>query len=343
MGNAMMRAAFFADQGGFEIREVPRPVPGSDEVLIDVHACGICGSDLHFYRGTSRAPRVCPGHEICGRVAAGSIPLEPGLPVVVEPLRSCGRCQSCRSGEPNLCQQLQILGSRAPGGFADAVVVPTSSVHPIPEGLDLDAAVLTEPLAVAVHAVALADLEAGDEVLILGGGTIGLLTALVAARRGFDVTISLRHPHQRLAAQRLGASRIVASERDAVLGAARRRQPDVVFETVGGQAGTLDLALESVRPGGAIVTMGLFTHPITLHPTRFLAKEVRIVSSMMYSRKNAVPDFVVALELLWDDRERLAPLVTHHVTLEAIDRGFATAADKRSGAIKVCVDVAQKL
>ena len=339
-----MRAAFFTNPaGGFEIREVPRPVPDPDEVLVEVHACGICGSDLHFYTGGSPAPRVCPGHEICGRVAPGSTTMQPGLAVVVEPLRGCAACPRCRSGEPNLCPQLRIFGSRVPGGFADCVLAPVSSVYPLPEGLDLDAAVLTEPLAVAVHALGQVQLEQGDEVLVLGGGSIGVLTAFVATRAGCSVTVSVRHPHQGRAALLLGASRVVASDRDAILGSASGRQPDVVFETIGGQAATLDLALEAVRSGGSIVILGLFTRPVTLHPLRLLAKEVRISSSMMYSRKGGCPDFVTALRLLRNDRERLATLITHHVPLESIDRGFAVAVDKRSGAVKVCVDVAQKL
>jgi 2-desacetyl-2-hydroxyethyl bacteriochlorophyllide A dehydrogenase len=338
-----MRAAFFTDQGRFEIRDVPRPTPTPDEVLIDVHACGICGSDLHFYAGSSPVPRVCPGHEICGRIAPGSVAMEPGLAVVVEPLLGCDKCPRCQSGEPNLCPRLRILGGRVPGGFAEAVLVPVRAVYPLPDRIDLDTAVLTEPLAVAVHGVGLAHLEAGNEVLVLGGGAIGLLTAFVAARRGSVVTVSVRHPHQRRAALALGVSRVVDSDRDAIIAASAARQPDVVFETVGGHAATLDLALEVVRPGGSIVALGLFTRPVTLHPLRFLAKEARIVSSMMYSRNGRRPDFVEALELLRDDRERLATLVTHHVPLDEIDRGFAIAADKRSGAIRVSVEAAQKL
>lgn len=338
-----MRAAFFTKAGGFEIREVPRPRPGPSEVLVDVHACGICGSDLHFFGGGSSPPRVCPGHEICGRVSPRSTTLPPGVPVVVEPLVACGECPRCGSGEPNLCPQLKILGSRVPGGFADCVLAPISSVYPVPEGLDLSTAVLTEPLAVAVHALGQALLAPGAEILVLGGGSIGLLTAFVAAQRGYDVTVSVRHPHQGEAARLLGASRSIASDRDAILRFSQGRQPDVVFETVGGEAPTLDLALEAVRPGGSIVTLGLFTRPVTLHPIRFLAKEVQVVSSMMYSRKGGRPDFVTALDLLRTNRERLATLITHRVPLESIGRGFAIAADKSSGAVKVCVDVNQEL
>jgi 2-desacetyl-2-hydroxyethyl bacteriochlorophyllide A dehydrogenase len=334
-----MRAARFTRATGFEVRAVPRPTPGPDEVLVVVHGCGICGSDLHFYAGAADPPHVCPGHEICGRVAAGATDLPFGTPVVVEPIRSCGRCARCVAGEPNLCGRLEILGSHLDGGFADAVLVPRASVYPIPEGLDLDCAVLAEPLAVAVHGVSLGDVAAGETALVLGGGVIGLLTAFVALGRGADVTISVRHLQQARAATAFGA-RVVDAEPDRVVSAVRGRRPDVVFETVGGAAPTVELALRAVRRGGRIVTLGVFTRPVVLDPLRFLAKETRIVASMMYRRGAPRPDFSLALELLCAERDRLTPLITHRVPLADIGRGFALAADKRSGAIKVRVDVA---
>jgi 2-desacetyl-2-hydroxyethyl bacteriochlorophyllide A dehydrogenase len=267
----------------------------------------------------------------------------PGEPVVVEPISACGACPRCRSGEPNLCPSIKILGSRLPGGFADVVAAPRSSVYAVPKGLDLDTAVLAEPLAVAVHAVDLGRVGSGAEVLVLGAGSIGLLTAFAAARAGGTVTMTARHPHQGEAARQLGAVRIVATDRDAVLAATRDRQPDVVLETVGGDSSTIELALEAVRPGGAIVSVGLFTRPITLHPLRFLAKEARVTASMMYSRKGDRPDFVTALAFLREEQRRLATLITHRVPLDAIARGFAIAADKSSGALKVCVERRQKL
>jgi len=203
----------------------------------------------------------------------------------------------------------------------------------------LDLAILAEPLAVAVHAVGLAERAPGRTVLVLGGGTIGLLTVFVAARAGAAVTIAVRHEHQRQAALRLGATRVVPGDRTGILDAAATQAPDVVFEAVGGRSDTLDLALRAVRPGGTIVTLGLFTQSIVLHPIRFLAKEVHLVSSMMYSRKGRVADFVAAIDLLSCGREELATLITHHVPLAAIEEGFTLASDKSSGAIKVRVDV----
>jgi threonine dehydrogenase-like Zn-dependent dehydrogenase len=131
----------------------------------------------------------------------------------------------------------------------------------------------------------------------------------------------------------------VEGDRESVLAAVGVSPPDIVFESVGGKAATLDIALEAVRPGGVIVALGVFSRAVTLHPIRFLAKEVRLVASMMYSRKPPRSDFATALHLLREDRERLAPMLTHRVPLDAIDEGFAIASDKRSGALKVCVDV----
>ncbi len=335
-----MRAAFFT-ASGFELRQVPPVVVGRGEIEVEVYACGVCGSDLHFFTGATPPPRVCPGHEISGRVVSGSDSLPPGTPVVVEPLRSCERCASCLRGQPNLCPRLQILGLALPGGFADRVVVPERSVYRLPPDLDLESAILVEPLAVAVHALGLGGVGAGCQVLVLGGGTIGTLVAFGATRRGATVTVSARYPHQGEAARRVGAQRIIAATADAVRSATAERPPDVVLETVGGSGETLALALEVARPGGRIVALGVSTQNPTLDAQRLLAKEVSIVGAMMYDRQSPRSDFAVALELLQGEHDRLAALITHRVPLEDITRGFAIASDKRSGAMKVAIDVAR--
>jgi 2-desacetyl-2-hydroxyethyl bacteriochlorophyllide A dehydrogenase len=334
-----MRAAFCTGAGSIEVRTVDAPTatPTGTDTVVAVHACGICGSDLHYWAGNDPPPTVCLGHEICGRLITAAGALSVGTPVVVEPLVACGACPRCRAGEPNLCPRVRILGSMLAGGLADAVCVPADSVYPVPAGLDLDTAVLAEPLAVAVHAVRLAALGPSDEVLVLGAGSIGLLTAFVALQAGSRVAISARHPHQAAAAATLGIPTVIAADEPAVRAAARRSRPDVILETVGGRARTLELALRVVRPGGRIVALGKFSAPITLDPIRFLMKEVQLISSMTYSRRKPEPDFVTALRILADAPRPLASLVTHRVPLADVARGFALAADKNQGAIKVAI------
>lgn len=333
-----MHAAFCAGPGRIEVREVPSPERAPAEVLVKVHACGICGSDLHYYVGGAPPPAVCLGHEICGRVASAGGGFAVGDPVVVEPLLSCGVCQRCCAGEPNLCPHLRILGSMAPGGFADLVAMPPTSLYRVPAELDLDTAMLAEPLAVGVHAARLAQVTLGEEVLVLGGGAIGLLAAFAATASGARVTVSARYPRQADAARALGAAAVIGTTPEDVLRTAAERPPDVVFETVGGTSPTLDLALRAVRAGGRIVALGKFTQAITLPPLRFLMKEVRLVSSMTYSRSGPRADFETALALLARERDRLATLITHRVPLADAARGFAIAADKSTGAIKVAVN-----
>jgi (R,R)-butanediol dehydrogenase/meso-butanediol dehydrogenase/diacetyl reductase len=332
-----MHAAYCTGAGSIELRDVPSPEPGAGQVLVRVHACGICGSDLHYYAGAEPPPAVCLGHEIAGRVATAGGGFAVGEMVVVEPLLSCGACARCLAGEPNLCPALRILGSLAPGGLAELVAVPASALFRVPPDLDLDAAMLAEPLAVGIHAAHLGEVESGDRVLVLGAGAIGLLAAFAAGARGARVTVSARHPHQAEAARALGAIDIVGTTREEVLARCAQAPPDIVLETVGGTAATLDLALRAVRPGGRIVALGKFTRPITLPPLRFLMKEARLVSSMTYCRRAPRTDFAHALDLLARERTRLAALITRRVSLTEVARGFAVAADKASGTIKVAV------
>ena len=331
-----MRAAYCIAPRSIEVRDVPAPTSSAADAVVRVHACGICGTDLHYYTGLTPPPTVCLGHEIVGRLESAAGGFARGDAVVVEPLLSCGVCARCRAGEPNLCPTVRVLGSMAPGGLAELVCVPPRLLYPVPAALDLDLAMLAEPLAVGVHAAHLAEIVAADDVLVLGAGAIGLLAASVALARGARVTVSARHPHQAAAARALGAT-VVGSARDEIIAHHAAAPPTTVLETVGSDADTLDLALEVVRAGGRIVALGLFTRPVTLAPLRFLMKEVRIASSMTYCRRRPRADFETALAMLASDPARFAPLVTHRVPLTEAARAFALAADKTSGAIKVAV------
>jgi L-iditol 2-dehydrogenase len=340
-----MRAAFGSVPGVIELRDVVGPDPRPGDVVVQVRACGICGSDLHWFQGGLPTPSVCPGHEIAGEVAAcggGVRGVRDGDRVTIEPLVVCRECRACRSGSPQLCPRQRVLGMHRAGGFADAVVAPAYAVFHLPRGLDDFAlAALTEPTAVCVHAARLAGVSSGARVLVLGAGTVGLLSVLAARAAGAaEVLISARHPHQAEMARRCGATRVFAAtgdgEREQAAYAAEH-PIDAVLETVGGTADTVSAALRAVRRGGAVAVLGIFATAPALPALLLVGKEARVIGSLMYDRAGPRADFEVALDLLQARAELAASLITHRVGLEAIQSGFETAADKRNGAIKVSV------
>lgn len=339
-----MRATSCPGGGRLEIREREAPRAAAGEVVVRVRACGICGSDLHWYKAGTASP-ICPGHEFAGEVAAlgaGAGDVCEGDRVAVEPLRPCGRCAPCRRGDYHLCPRLEILGVHRDGGMAELVAVPVERLYPVPADLPLSLAAMSEPLAVCVHAVRLAPVGLGDRVLVLGAGSIGLLGIVAARAAGAgEVWVTARHPHQVAAARSLGASRVFAGDDEGegeLTAVAREQAIDSVLETVGGGADTLTTALRCVRPGGAVVVLGVFFDPPPLDALSLMMKEVRVVGSIVYNWRGARSDFAIAVDLLAAQRAMLAPLLTHRFALDAVDEAFATAADKKSGAIKVVVE-----
>jgi len=338
-----MIAAFCSAPREFELREVGEPVAQRGEVVVRVRSCGICGSDLHFFCGGFPPPPVCPGHEISGEVADvgdGVVRVRAGDWVAIEPLVVCRECWACRTGDYQLCRKLRILGAMADGGFAEYVRVPAYAAFALPAAVDLEVGALTEPLAVGVHALRLAHVRLGDRVLVLGAGTIGLLSVAAAQAAGAaDVWVTARHAHQAAAAQALGATRIFSGADGAseLFEQARACPVDAVIETVGGTADTINEALQLVRRGGCVAVLGVFTSFPSLNALSLIAKEVRIVGSLTYGRLGPRADFDVALALLAAEPERFRALITHRFPLAEITRGFATAADKRLGSIKVAI------
>src|SRR5206468_501342 len=213
---------------------------------------GISGTDIHWYHDQMMIPSVCPGHEIAGEVADvgdGVTALEPGDPVALEGIASCGACRYCLAGDYQRCLAIGFVGLTIPGGFAEYVSAPARHCFRVPAGVDFATAALSEPLGVAVHGVRLAGLEIGQRVAILGAGTIGLM-AVVAARAGGagEVIVVARRPQQKAAALALGADRVVADGDLSGLAGDGDAPIDLVVETVGGAADTLDTAVAACRP-----------------------------------------------------------------------------------------------
>jgi threonine dehydrogenase-like Zn-dependent dehydrogenase len=327
-----MRRAVWTDDGLELVDGEPGPLePGW--VRLRVEACGICGSDLHFWHGDLPRPvGSTPGHELAGTVVDGP----PGLPDVryaVSPNVTCGRCTFCRSGRSNLCNRGGPgLGLGRDGGLAELVDAPVDNLAAVPDGVDPVTASITEPLAVTVRGMGLARVEPDSRVLVLGAGAIGLCAALVARDRATEVAISARHPHQRAAAERLGVT--VLDEGEAVAWGKANR-PEIVVESVGGSATTISDAVRVVARGGRIVVLGTFSEPMAVDLQRLMMKEVALVGSFCYGAGDRESEFATAARLTGRWRDELGALTTHQVPLANVTTAFATAADKGTGAIKV--------
>ena len=301
--------------------QLPDPTPGEGEVVIRVGRCGICGSDLHMTEdeayGVSAGDVL--GHEFAGEVVAlgkGVEGLAPGDLVAVSPLKSCGTCESCRKGEPAWCAQFGLQG----GGYAEYALTRPNQCVRLPASASLADGAIIEPLAVALHGVAMSGMRIGDKVLVLGAGPIGLAVAFWARRHGAGrVVVQDLADWQRERALEMGAHDFVVDPQDPV-GSARRAlggEADVVFECVG-VPGLIAQAVSQVRNRGTILLLGLCTRPDTFNSFAMLSKEVRLVTSAFFTRG----EYEAALDALASGAAQPRALVTDTITLEATPEVF---------------------
>jgi threonine dehydrogenase-like Zn-dependent dehydrogenase len=333
-----MKAAVWNAQQNLDVVERPLPEPRPGWVRLRVAAVGICGTDLHFYRGSFPSPAgLLPGHEIGGVIESvgDGVTLPTGMAVAVEPQTYCGECYQCRTGNHNRCSKRILLGVTGRGGCAEFATVPAYGIYPLPTGVPANAGALVEPLAVCVRGIHRGRIEAGQRVVIIGAGTIGLMSIIAARAAGAsEIMVTARHPHQQAAASRLGADRVFPTIE--TLGMGLGDAPvDCVIETVGGKSSTLTDGVQVVRPGGVVLMLGVFDGVSAIPALDFSTKEVTLVGSNCYGRCGSRTDFAVAVDLLRTNLEQLASLVTHRFSLDQVNEAFATAARKNSGSVKV--------
>lgn len=287
----MMRAAIFNGAGQpWTIEHVPDPEPGDGEVVIKVCRCGVCGTDLHMTSGSAwdfPAGTVL-GHEYAGEVVAvggGVDNLRMGDRITALPAASCGHCDACRNGQIMLCRDMRGYM----GGFAEYLRAPASSAVKLPQSLSFSDGALAEPLAVGLHGVALAAIRPGDKVLVLGAGSVGLAAIFWARQRGAGRIVAASRSRRRAdMVEKLGADAFVTFGEDELqeVQHALGGIPDVVLECAG-QVGMLGKAVDHVRAGGTIVSMGFCTHPDPVVPGLATYKQVRMIFSMAYT----LPEF----------------------------------------------------
>jgi 2-desacetyl-2-hydroxyethyl bacteriochlorophyllide A dehydrogenase len=340
-----MKAALHNGAGVMEVRSIPVPEVGPREVLVRVKASGICGSDLNLY-GTNKTPETIPGgHEIAGEVVEvgeNVRGVKAGDRVALEGIgegRACGECYFCRTGQYVNCPNRQPSSG---GGFAQYMKRLARACHRLPDSFSWEEGALVEPFAVGVHGVRFGGMKGGDTVVVLGAGTIGLMSVAAARCLGAGrVFATAMHPHQKEMALRLGADAVFLPEGaelgETVDGATGGVGADVVIETVGRRSPvTVQQAIEITRKQGRIVIMGVFHHgPLSVDFFKLLLKEHLVVFANCYSILDGRHDFDVAIDLMASGRASLKQLVTHRLPLDRIQEAFGVAQDKTSGSIKV--------
>lgn len=321
-----MRAVVFDEPGRMEVREVPAPKPGLGEVLLKVAACGVCGTDAHVFKGEFLAKfPIIPGHEFSGEVVEvgeGVEEFKPGDKVAVDPNIACWRCDYCRVGKRHLCKNWTAIGLHRPGGYAEFCAVPAEQVVPLLPEMPLEHAALAEPVACCLHGVDLAEIKAGDTVVIMGMGTIGLITLQLVRRRGASRILAFEPwEGKRKLALELGADWAedpLSADPKEVVREKLGDGADVVIECAGKEK-SVEVVLDLVKPGGLVLLFGVLPldFSIPLRPFWVYKNEVTIKGSFVnpFTESRAVA-------LLSSGVVKAEPLISHRMPLWELGRAL---------------------
>ncbi len=335
--------AIVTTPGKVEFQEKNLPELGPRDVLIQIKAAAICGSDLHIFKGLhpSAALPVTVGHEAAGQIFAIGKDVTRhtiGDRVTIEPIITCGTCEFCRRGQYHLCQNVSFQYRKGQGAFTPYFVAHEERVFRLPDRISYAEGALVEPLSVALHAVRKSGLSAGKSCAVFGAGPIGQLVATLACRlTGSQVFVSDINPFRLQKAEELGAVAINSHEADPVeviMQETGRLGVDCSFEAVGLEL-TLLHALKALKKGGMATLLGIYEDPSVALPINiFVQREISLAGSQGYCW-----DFQTSLTLLENQVIDLSKLITHQFTLGDLQKGFETLLDPRNNALKVVVEM----
>lgn len=278
-----MKALVYTANREMTYREEPEPVATNGDALIAIHSVGICGSDMHAYLGHDerRVPPLILGHEAVGTVIAGN---NKGKRVVLNPLIACGKCDYCIDGRQNLCANRDLIGMYRAGAFAEQITMPETNLIEIPDNIDSARAALTEPGATGLHAVLLAERAMSRpisevKVMVIGAGSVGLLTALILQDKGaVKVDIAETNDLRRQTVDKFTDMHAF----DPIANPSNPEAYDIVFDAVGGEH-TRNTCIQSVKPGGIVVHIGLMDNKGSLDVRRMTLQEITFIGCYTYS------------------------------------------------------------
>ncbi len=347
-----MKALLLSKYRHLEIADLPRPSPGAGEVLLEVAACGICGSDVHGYDGSSgrRIPPIVMGHEAAGTVVSAGPDVSgfsAGDRVTFDSTVYCGACSFCRRGQVNLCEDRQIVGVsceefRRNGAFAEYVTVPAHILYKLPDDLSFPEAAMLEAVAVALHAVSLAETEPGSTALVIGAGMIGLLIVQAAHVAGCERVIlaDLDDTRLRLGAD-LGADDLVnTGTTDIVHEIARlteNRGADIVYEAVG-RGETVAASIDCVRKGGSVILVGNIAREVVLPLQKVVTRQIRLQGSC-----SSAGEYTEAMSLVASGQIQVKPLISAVAPLADGPAWFERLYGREPNLMKVVLDPRQSV
>lgn len=317
-----MHAVIYEEPGSMHVGEAPDPTPGTREVVVKVGAVGICGSDLNIAAGLFPPTPfpIIPGHELAGEVVAvapGIDFVHEGDRVAVDPSLFCGHCSWCRVGRGNLCDNWGAIGDTVNGAAAEYVAVPAVNCHRIPDSMSFAEAAVVEPLSCAVHAIKMAPPRVGESVLVVGGGTMGLLTGQLLARGGASVLALVERKPERLPIGTKVGFGPTYADVPAALGD-RPQGYDLVVDATGVPA-AIAAAFGAVAKGGRLLQVGVAPPEaaVPISPYRIYNEEITVIGSMA-----VLDSYAPALRLVADRTINVEPLLTHNLPLSAYPDAF---------------------
>ena len=327
------------------LEEVEIPSVRENEVLIKVKYCGICGSDIHSYKGKHPFvhPPIVLGHEFSGIISQTGKKVKnfhKEERVSVEPNIVCGKCYNCLHGRYNICNYLKVIGCVGyNGAFAQYIAVPQNKVIKLPREISFEEGALIEPTAVAVHAVRKSKQKIGDKVLILGAGPIGLLIMQVAKVSGAgEIIITDLLDYRLKKAKELGADKIVNSVSRDLVEFIRETYGengiDLIYECVGREE-TLSEAIQIARKGTKIMIVGVPEENPRVNLAYIGDRELELIGSLMYIRD----DFEEAIDLIQKKKIQVQPLITHSFKLKDIKKAFELILKKKENVMKVLIEI----
>jgi (R,R)-butanediol dehydrogenase/meso-butanediol dehydrogenase/diacetyl reductase len=337
-----MLVAEYVRGRGIEVSVAEPEPPAADEVQIAVAFTGICGTDLHIAHGAMderTGERRVIGHEMSGTVVASGANAQrwkPGTPVTVMPLRWCGTCPTCVSGNRHICERLVFVGIDAPGSLQELWNVPQDIVVELPRDMALRDAALVEPVAVAHHDVERGKVARDDFVVVVGGGPVGLLIAIVAQSRGAKVVVVEPDAFRRSVIEGVGIPTLDLGGKDVadvVAGLNGGAGAEVTFEVSGTQPG-LDTAVAALRPRGRLVAVGIHPQPREIDVKRIFWKELEIFGARVYERS----DYDAAIHLIASGAVPADAIISRLVPVADTPEAFGALA--AGGAVmKVLIDM----